>query len=148
MYENRFKDSDVLNKGRAALGVVSELALMLIYWALALLVYGAKETAFTLGQADLTFSDIRIALLFSAGFMVLSGYVFSVVFLYAFYSYRKSWTTRAVLNAGLFLVHFAIFGVLVGSSHLNVTDLPLAILGVVGVLAAVATTGLVVRTTK
>lgn len=145
MHKDRFKDSDMLDTNRAFWRVVSEIALTLVYWSLALLAYGAKESAITHGQGSLKFSDIGVAVLFSVGFMILSGYVVSVVILYAFYSHRKSWTTRTVLHAGLFIVHFGIFGVLVGSSSLSTTDLPLAILGVVGVIAAGATVGLVLE---
>lgn len=138
----------MLDTKRAFWRVVSEFALMLIYWSLALLAYGAKETAITHGQGNLKFSDIGVALLFSVGFLVLSGYVVSVVILYAFYSHRKSWTTRTVLHAGLFIVHFGIFGVLVGSSNLSIADLPLAVLGLVGVIAAGVTVGLVLERSR
>jgi hypothetical protein len=128
--------------------VVFEIALMLVYWSLALLAYGARETVITHGQGILTFSDVRVALLFSVGFMVLSGYVVSVVILYVFYSRRKSWTIRTGLHAGLFIVHFGIFGILVGSSQPSITDLPLAIIGLIGVIAAGATVGLVLERSR
>lgn len=143
MHENGVEDSDVLNRYRTTWSAVLELALMLLYGAIALLGYGAWGVASTHGQLSVTLFDIRVALLMSASFMILSGYALTVILLYALYNYRQSWTTRAALNAGLFLVHVAIFAFLVGSSNLGPADLPLILLGVASVVAAEATVDLI-----
>lgn len=135
----------MLNRHRAIWSAVLELALMLLYGSIVLLGYGAWGAATTHGKLSMTLFDLRVVLLMSTSFMILSGYVVTVILLYVFYNYRQSWTTRAALNAGLFLVHVAIFAFLVGSSHLGPVDLPLIPLGVASVFAAEATVGLIQR---
>jgi len=77
--------------------------------------------------------------------MALSGYAVTVPLLYAFYGHQRSWIVRALMNAGLFLLHVSVFALLVGSSTPGGTDLPWILLGVAGVLAAEATTRLLWR---
>lgn len=140
MHQDRIKDSDMLSKYRSIGLAISELALMLIYGAVALVGYGALTSETTHGQERiLALSDIRVALLMSGSFMVLSGYVVSVVLFHVLYTYRQSWTRRAVVNGCLFLVHVAIFAFLVGSSPFSLPDLPLVLFGVAGVVVAEAT---------
>lgn len=128
----------MLKPHRGIAYAISEVALMIIYGAVALLGYGASQAAIP----HVALSDIRVALLMSLGFMVLSGYVLTLPLLYAFYNYRQSWAVRAILNVSLFLVHVAIFLFLVGSSHVGLIDLPLVLLGVVSVVVTEATAGL------
>ena len=142
MYKNRVEDSNVLNTHRAIAYAISEVALMIVFGALALLGYGASEAVSTPGQDIVALSEVRVALLMSMGFMVLSGYVVTLPLLYAFYNYRQPWIKRATLNAGLFLAHVAIFLYLVGSSPVGLIDLPLVLLGLVSVVLAEATASL------
>ena len=68
----------MLETKRAFCRVVAEIALMLVYWSVALLAYGAKETTSNYGQGNFNFSDIGVALLFSVGFLVLARACFVV----------------------------------------------------------------------
>lgn len=132
----------MLSRGRATLMGISQLVLTIAYWTLGLLGY-ASWTIFRLGQGgELTLADVQVALLFSSGFAVLSGYVVTVPLLYALFDHRRSWTLRALLNAGLFALSVGVFMLLVGDSPPGGSELSWALLGVAGVLAAEGTTRL------
>ena len=117
---------------------LSEIPLLIAFGALALLVIASVRA----GRPIFEPNDLRTAFFFAMTFGVLSGYFFSSVLLVALYSYRLSWMMRTVTSVILFLVHVAVFLILVGDGSLSGADLGLVALGVISVVLADATASL------
>jgi len=124
---------------RPLLFALSDALVMIVYGAVALFGLGCLSA----GEAfTVTFYDVRIALLFSTGFMVLSGYVISLVASICIYSHRLPWVRRASLSLGLFFAHMVFFLFLMGEPPFSVFDLISVMFGAATVVLAEATNSL------
>ncbi|MCC6920186.1 MAG: hypothetical protein IT548_13365 [Alphaproteobacteria bacterium] len=120
----------------------TEVIVLIIYGALALLVYGWNAEDAHL-EFVITLSNFRTAILMSTGFVILSGYIITSFFVYLLLQSRHWPATRTALNAALFLAHAMFFLYLIGTPPLSrgLADMILPfILGVAATAAAEVTT--------
>jgi hypothetical protein len=83
-------------------------------------------------RADYAY-DIRLAVLFSASFIVLSGYVVTASVEYVLDGRSRTWKGRALINSCLVVMHLFVFALFIASS-LSVRDMLLAVFGIVSVV--------------
>lgn len=134
--------------GRGILGGFIFLFFALVYWTAGLLAFSSWVLAQRGETGALSFYDVQIAATYSLGFMALSGYFLSSLLLFARLDPAGSWARQAMLCAGLFLLHVGVFTLLVGSSPPGGREAPWILVGLVGVLAADATTRLLGRSRR
>lgn len=97
--------------------LLTEIALLILFGA-AMLFIGTASLHPAEGNVSALFTlfNIKIALISSISFMIMSGYFITLILVYTLYSHKLSWLSRAILNGTLFLIHSAIFYFFFGES--------------------------------
>lgn len=114
--------------------IISFFVIFILCGSLSLFIYYAILGSSTgVYQNANLFYDIRISLLLSFSFVIISGYVITVSITYYLYGRHRGWGFRAPVNSALVIVHSIIFYFFVGTSFSRDDALLVAF----GVLSAV-----------
>jgi hypothetical protein len=127
--------------GRAA----SDLLLMIIYGAVAVLLYSlVNDESLRSSSIHLSKFDLKVAVLFSTSFVFLSGLFISILTAYYIKTFRSSPIKRIAFLIGLYVLNFMFF-LIIFSSSLDYSDLSLFFLGVLTIIASGVTNELIWR---
>lgn len=122
---------------KVAARAASDVVVMIIFGATALLLYG-RVSGYQV--SSLSAFDIRAAFLLASGFCLLSGFIVSIIAVNAVRSLRASFVRRAIVMGLLFVVHSVVFYYVAGTSYSS-SDIALVMIGLAAVVLSEAANG-------
>lgn len=126
----------MLNTKGALIRAVGEITAMIVYGAAGLIFISAEKSQ------SLTPLDIRMSILVSFSFMVLSGFFLTIIGTSSFDIIRKSVFARLATYLILFLFHVLFFLTIFGQ-EISISDARFIVVGMIAVTLAVLTALLV-----